>query len=209
MKITKLVHACLLVETPEATAIFDPGSYSTVDVDSIDRLDDIIITHSHGDHFDLETVKKLVAKFPLVNVTAPSDIVGELKAQNISASSEPSERVALFDSPHEELRPLMDVDPPLEIGAHWLDLVSHPGDSHSFNETKAVLALPMQAPWGSPRRAAELAIELKPQYVVPIHDIHWSDSGRESMYNSFEKSLGEHGIKFVKAVNGESFEINV
>ena len=64
MKITKFVHSCLLVEMPapiSRTALFDPGVWSTVDVNKLEYLDDIIITHEHGDHFDPELVKKLNA----------------------------------------------------------------------------------------------------------------------------------------------------
>ena len=212
MKITKLVHSCLLVEMPapiNRTALFDPGSYSTVDVDSLEFLDDIIITHGHGDHFDLELVKRLVAKFPNVHITAPEEVVEQLNAESIPATSAASEGLTFFDSPHEVIRPFMQVDPPQEIGVHYLDTLSHPGDSHSFHETKAVLALPVQAPWGSTVSAVKLAFELKPKYIVPIHDWHWSDAARESTYERMEKVFGEQGITFIKTVNGEPFVLDV
>ncbi|MEJ0073794.1 MAG: MBL fold metallo-hydrolase [Candidatus Saccharibacteria bacterium] len=212
MKITKLVHSCLLVEMPapvNRTALFDPGSMSTVDVDSLEFLDDIIITHIHGDHFDLELVKKLVAKFPKVRITAPEEIVEQLNAESIPATSATSDGIAFFDSPHEAIRPFMPADPPQEIGVHYLDKLSHPGDSHSFHETKAVLALPVQAPWGSTVDAVKLALELKPKYVVPIHDWHWADAAREGSYGYLDKALSAAGITFIKAVNGEPFTLDV
>jgi L-ascorbate metabolism protein UlaG (beta-lactamase superfamily) len=92
---------------------------------------------------------------------------------------------------------------------HYLDKLSHPGDSHSSTETKAVLALPVQAPWGSVRDATALALKLKPQYVIPIHDWHWSDQARAATYATLEKVLGEHGVTFIKAVNGEPFVLAV
>lgn len=212
MKITKLVHSCLLVEVPapvNRTALFDPGNMSAVDVDSLQYLDDIIITHGHSDHFDLELVKRLVAKFPNVRITAPEEVVEQLNAESIPATSAASEGIAFFDSPHEIIRPFMQVDPPQEIGVHYLDMLSHPGDSHGFHETKAVLALPVQAPWGSTVNAVKLALELKPNYIVPIHDWHWSDTARESTYERMEKVFGEHGITFIKTVNGEPFVLDI
>jgi L-ascorbate metabolism protein UlaG (beta-lactamase superfamily) len=212
MKITKLVHSCLLVEMPgpiNRTALFDPGTMSTVDVDSLQFLDDIIITHQHGDHFDLELVKKLAAKFPDVRITAPEEVVEQLNAESIPATSATSEGITFFDSPHEVVRPFMQVDPPQEIGVHYLDMLSHPGDSHSFHETKAVLALPVQAPWGSTVDAVKLALDLQPKYIIPIHDWHWSDAARESTYERMEKVFGEQGITFIKAVNGEPFVLDV
>jgi L-ascorbate metabolism protein UlaG (beta-lactamase superfamily) len=212
VKITKLVHSCLLVEMPapvNRTALFDPGGFSTVDADSLEFLDDIIITHIHGDHFDLETIKKLVAKFPDVRITAPDEIVEALNAESIPATSAASEGITFFDSPHEPIRPFFDADPPQEIGVHYLGHLTHPGDSHSFRETMPVLALPVQAPWGSANRAVELGLELKPRYIIPIHDWHWSDAAREASYNSMEKVFGRAGITFIKAVNGEPFVLDV
>lgn len=212
MKITKLVHSCLLVEMPEPvnrTALFDPGTMSTVDVDSLEYLDDIFITHGHGDHFDPELIKELVGKFPDVRITAPPEVVDQLKEQGIAAGVTAPEGVSFFDSPHEVIRPFFPSDPPQEIGVHYLDMLSHPGDSHSFKETKDILALPVQAPWGSSNDAVKLGLELKPKYIIPIHDWHWSDQARESSYQNMEKVFGDAGITFIKPMNGEPFVLEV
>lgn len=210
MKITKLVHSCLLVEMPapiNRTALFDPGVMGNVDADSLQYLDDIIITHGHADHFDLEVVKKLVAKFPDVRITAPDEVVQQLNSESIPATSAASEGIVFFESPHENVQPLY--PQPQEIGVHYLDKLSHPGDSHSFQETKAILALPVTAPWGSMIKAAQLGLELKPRYIIPIHDWHWNDDARKGSYEHLEKLFGDAGITFIKAVNGEPFVLDV
>ncbi len=212
MKITKLGHSCLLVEMPapvNRTALFDPGVYSVVDVESLEYLDDIIITHIHPDHFDAEKVKALVAKFPDVHITATDEIVQQLNQESIPATSATTEGVEFFDSPHEVIRPFYPHDPPQEIGVHYLDKLSHPGDSHSFTETKDILALPVQAPWGSPNAAVTLGLELKPKYVIPIHDWHWSDEARATNYGQMEQVFAAAGITFIKPVNGEPFVLDV
>jgi len=212
MKITKLGHSCLLVEMSapiNRTALFDPGGYSTVPIDRLQYLDDIIITHGHGDHFNLDLVKQLTSKFPDVRITAPDEVVAQLQQESIPASSAASEGIELFDSPHEIIRPFFPYDPPQEIGVHYLGLLSHPGDSHSFAETKAVLALPVHAPWGSPNTAVQLALDLKPRYVIPIHDWFWSNEGRATMYGNMEKVFGEQGITFISPINGEPFTLDV
>jgi len=209
MKITKFVHSCLLVETPERTALFDPGVYNTLDVDELKRLDDIFITHIHPDHMDEGTVSLLAVRFPDVRITATPEIVERLKEIGIKASVQAPEGSSLFTSPHEHVRPYFPSDPPQEIGVHYLDVLSHPGDSHSFKETKAILALPVQAPWGSVVGAVRLGLELKPQYIIPIHDWHWHDEARMAAYAQLEQDFAAHGIHFIKAVNGEPFELNV
>jgi len=192
------------------TALFDPGMMSegTLPVDKLEYIDDIIITHGHPDHMHVPLIQKLLAKFPDVRITAPADAVEELKKAGITAQSTPSEGIAFFDAPHEETYPLF--PRPDEIGVHYLDKLSDPGDSHSFNETKAVLALPVQAPWGSSVDAVNLALKLKPQYVIPIHDWHWSDDARATMYDRLEQILKEQGnITFCKMETGVPVVLDV
>lgn len=212
MKITKFVHSCLLVEMPEPvnrTALFDPGAWSeeALDVDSLVYLDDIVITHQHNDHMSIPLIKQLVGKFPDVRITAPEDVVELLGAEGIKASSDPAPGMSFFDAPHEDVEPMF--PRPQEIGVHYLDMLSHPGDSHSFDETKAILALPVQAPWGSTLNAVRLALELKPQHVLPIHDWHWQDAARRSMYNNLEKLFADQGITFHKLETGKPIVIDV
>ena len=208
MKITKLVHSCLLVETADRTALFDPGVMSTVPIDTLTKLDDIVITHGHSDHFDLDLVKRLTTRFPDTHITAPDEVVTQLNSESIPATSAASSGIAFFDSPHQAVYPIMATEPQ-ELGIHYLDQLSHPGDSHSFHETKAILALPVQAPWGSSVDAVLLALKLKPKYVIPIHDWHWRDEVRESMYIRMQQIFDEQGMTFISAVNGEAFTINL
>ena len=212
MKITKFEHSCLLVEMPtpqNRTTLFDPGmmSETALDVSKIDYLDDIVITHSHVDHLSLNLMKQLVAKFPAVKITAPADVVDMLEKEAIAASSDPSEGISFFDAPHEAVEPLFIT--PTQIGVHYLARLTHPGDSHSFSETKAILALPVTAPWGATTTAVKLALELKPQYVLPIHDWHWRPEARDQMYGALEQAFAQHGITFVKLVTGEPVTLEV
>lgn len=211
MKITKFIHSCLLVETPDRAAIFDPGVMSAealgAAIPGMTRLDDIFITHVHPDHCDPALIKKLREKFPGVRITGPAEVVSALAAEDIDASDQAPQGVEFFDSPHETGSPLFAT--PEEKGFHYLGVLSDPGDSHSFKETKAILALPVQAPWGSSRNALNLALGLKPQHVLPIHDWHWSDAAREQMYGRFDHVLGEQGIMFHKLETGQPVEIDV
>jgi L-ascorbate metabolism protein UlaG (beta-lactamase superfamily) len=209
LQVTKFIHSCLLAETPDRAALFDPGTMSAaaLDVSKLQRLDDIFITHIHADHYDPELIKQLVAKFPEVRITTTPEVVAELAKVGITASDQPSEGVTFFDSPHESIYPPRPT--PQETGFHYLETLSHPGDSHSFHETKSILALPMTAPWGTNIRAFTLAQELKPQHVLPIHDWHWRDEARDQTYNMFEKALGDQGITFHKLQTGQPIQIDV
>lgn len=208
MKFTKFVHSCLLVETPDRVAVFDPGAMSeeAFEIERLERLDDIFITHEHGDHCSVPLIKKLVEKFPDVRITTTPPVVDQLAQESITASSTPPPGTSFFDSPHENVEPLF--PRPEEIGVHYLGVFTDPGDSHSFSETKEILALPVTAPWGSAIRAINLAIELKPKHVLPVHDWHWSDAARNQMYDRMAGVLGEEGIQFHKLQTGEAVEID-
>lgn len=212
MKITKFEHACLLVEMPapvNRTALFDPGTMSeqALDVDALEFLDDIVITHIHADHVSKTLMKQLVAKFPDVRITATPETVEMLAKEGITARSEAPEGMVFFDSPHEDLHPWG--TPPQEIGVHYLGLLSHPGDSHSFHESKAVLAMPMTAPWGSMIKAVNLALELKPKHVIPIHDWHWKDEALAQMYGNLQGLFEAQGITFHRMKTGEPVVLDV
>lgn len=205
MKITKFVHSCLLVEMPEPinrTVLFDPGNWSdsVLDVKQLQYLDDIVITHSHQDHMYLPLIDRLVARFPDVRITSTPEVVEILSSEGIKASSDQPGGMNFFNSPHENVEPLFAV--PQEIGVHYLDRFTHPGDSHSFTETEDILALPVQAPWGSMLNGVRLALELKPKHVIPIHDWHWNDEARTWAYGIMESLFDDHDIKFYKMETG-------
>lgn len=212
MKITKFVHSCLLVETTEPTertTLFDPGSMSAAALSQhdLESLDDIVVTHVHSDHFDLPTIKRLVGQFPEVRITSTPEVVEALAEVGITASTEPAEGMSFFDSPHEQVEPIF--PQPQEVGVHYLNKLSHPGDSHSFHETKDILALPITGPWGSTIKAAIIALEMKPKHVIPIHDWHLREESRIMFYDLFEQKLAEQGITFHKMETGVPITIEL
>lgn len=212
MKITKYEHSCLMVEMPapqNRTTLFDPGVMSEpyLDVDQLEYLDDIVITHAHSDHLSVSLLKQLVAKFPTIRITGPAEVVDVLEKEDITADSDPSSGIEFFTSPHENVEPLS--SQPEQIGVHYLNLLSHPGDSHSFSETKAILALPITAPWGNMVTAVNLGIKLKPKYILPIHDWHLNDTARQQAYNSLVQIFEKHNITFVPIANGIPLVLDV
>jgi L-ascorbate metabolism protein UlaG (beta-lactamase superfamily) len=68
MVLTKFGHSCVLIEEGGARILFDPGSYSEGRQNGLTNLDAILITHEHGDHIDIESVKALTAGNPGVKI---------------------------------------------------------------------------------------------------------------------------------------------
>lgn len=213
MRITKFTHACLLVESDtltQRTVLFDPGVFSTFVVDSLVHIDDIFITHNHADHMDVDRIRQIQKRFPEVRITVPVDAQALLSEAGIDhgVQTTPPEGVRFFEAPHEQIRPMGNDDVPQENGIHYLELLSHPGDSHSFQETMPILALPVCAPWGSTVAAVRVALAVRPKQIIPIHDWHWHDTARRQIYERLEKRFAAEGIIFHKAVDGETINVN-
>src|SRR6056297_129865 len=203
MYVTKLGHSCVLVETEDRVGLFDPGVWSDRElIDDIKHVDRIIYTHEHPDHFDIGILKSLLERFPKAHVVCNESIAEKIKKGGVRATVRPETQCTRrFESPHEEL-PVPGVPAPTENGYHFKDLFTHPGDSHSFNESKKVLAMPFIGPWGKTGDAISKVIELKPDYVLPIHDWHYTQEAREWLQGIIKASVETGEISLLAAENG-------
>ena len=197
MKISKHVHSCLLIKDQGITIIIDPGNYSyeekALDMDGIEKLDYILITHEHPDHMHAPFIKELLGRFPDAKIITNSSAKTLLETEGISASTQGNEIVISSPTPHEKV---FGIEPPENVQFSVFGKLTHPGDSLSFRLETPVLALPVQAPWGSLTAAVDYAVSLKPEVIIPIHDWHWNEKARKAFYIRLEKYFAAQGIKF-------------
>jgi len=210
MKITKYVHSCLLIEKDGTSVLVDPGSYTleedALPVEDLERLDYVLITHEHEDHMSLPLLRRIEARFPNVTFVTNGVVADLLAKEGIPATIQLPDFVNMQESLHE---PVLAV-PPHNSLFHIFGEVTHPGDSLQFEESKEILALPIQAPWGSMVQALEktAALAIKPKLVIPIHDWHWHEKARHRAYEAAANYLHEHGIpEFRGLESGESIDI--
>ena len=212
MQLTKFVHSCVLIEHEGKTVLFDPGIFSwnsgLIDLSQFPQLDTIVVSHKHPDHCAEVFVRALVERFPDARWFAPSDAHEDLSAWGVRAmSSQSQEGIDIIEIDHAPVEPFSN-----QVGnliTHWNGLVTQPGDTHELDITKDVLFLPIQAPWGTTIRALKLALELKPRFVLPIHDWMWRDEWREMSYDRCENAFKDSGIVFLRPVNGQVIEVNL
>ncbi len=208
MKITKYVHSCLLVEEKGKAALIDPGVYTfqskALDLRYIEKLDFVLITHEHPDHLHIPFLKEILAQFPNIEVITNASVVLLLEQEGIRASSAGNAFVAVKEFSHEKIFSSM---APPNVLFDVFSRLTHPGDSFGFSETREILALPIQAPWGSTTQAVEKALELKPKIIIPIHDWHWRDEARKTMYERLAAYFKDQGIEFRGLETGQAFEI--
>ncbi len=186
----------------------DPGVFTVnekaLDVNTLNKLDYITITHEHPDHMAIPLIKELVTKFPAVKIVTNASIVGILEKEGIKAQANNDEVISFEDAPHEKL---WDTPVPENIVITALNKLTHPGDSLHFNKTADILALPLTAPWGSTTEAIEKALSLKPKYIVPIHDWLWKDGVRQMMYQRLTEYFETKDIEFNGLETGITIEI--
>lgn len=211
MKITKFVHSCLLVEGGQSI-LFDPGIYSRqsglLELDKLNRLDKVVLTHSHQDHCDQEFIQAIIQRFTQVIIIANDDVQAFLKMQGLKFEAlNYDEDTVAFNANHPSL-PWAE-GTVQNTGYHLLDHLTNPGDSLEFKESKSVLALPMTAPWAALKDSIECVLNLEnpPQTVIPIHDWHWNDLAREDAYQKTQDVLSKHGINFIGLIDGQPVEI--
>ena len=112
--------------------------------------------------------------------------------------------ISAEDAPHELLLGGRSVENTL-FNIFWK--LTHPGDSLKLNKSCDILALPIQAPWGSFVASVEKAAALKPKIVIPIHDWHWKDIARRKLYDAAKNYLAEKNIDFRGLETGEELII--
>ena len=205
--ITKLVHACLLVETAGSRILIDPGTFSWQDErlvpSMVDGVDRVLITHEHADHVSLEFLRAALERSNDAAVETTPALQAILAEQGIDAVTDGTPQ---FAAPHERIP----IGPgPQNVGFHVEGVVSHPGDSHGFVETMPILAMPFVAPWGSLTNGADRARLVRPRYVIPIHDWFLSEGGRTFMYRLAKMALDQDGIELVQIEDFESVTLEV
>lgn len=209
MKITKLGHCCLLIETKGKRILTDPGSY-TIDAHSkLENIDYILFTHEHGDHYHIESLKTLLAKNPQALVYANNSVSQLLKKEglpHILISN--GDDVMLGDislegigEKHAEMHRSILLSSNLGFfieGRLW-----YPGDAFTNPERPVeILALPVSGPWMKLSEAIDYALLLKPKKVFPVHD----GTRFGSVHVLPAKILPLQGIEFIVMVEGDSVE---
>ncbi|MFV0533482.1 MAG: MBL fold metallo-hydrolase [Cumulibacter sp.] len=210
MNITKLGHSCVLVATEDRVALFDPSGWAERELlDRVEHIDRIVYTHQHADHFDVEILRDLVRKFPNALVICGQSITELIEQAGLSVTTqEESGCTHKFDAPHEQL-PVPGAQAPAENGYHFKEIFTHPGDSQSFNETKSVLAMPFIGPWGKTGDSIAKVLELKPKYVLPIHDWHYTDEAKQWLQGMLKSVFEPAGIELLPNNNGQEIKLDI
>lgn len=208
MKVSKYVHACLLVEDGDDKILFDPGKFSFVEglvkPDDFRDLSAVVLTHRHPDHFDDEALGKIVANNPKATVLTNAEIEEQLSRLGIAAELFESGRRTIgrfgLEAVGAEHAPILNAETPRNVAYVVNNRLLHPGDSfdHSLDPCHGIelLALPVMAPWTTELEVAEFARRISPKQVIPIHDGYAKEFFLKQRYENFQKYFAQLAIKF-------------
>ena len=184
MKIKKLGHCCLVIETNNKKIMTDPGSYTVEEQVGENGIDLILITHEHQDHFHLESLKKVLENNPNA-IIFTNDGVGKLLKEvgikyEVLKDKIPYDffgvEIEPYDCKHEEI--FQEFGQVLNTGYFIDKRLFYPGDAF-YNPGKMVeiLALPVAGPWTRIKDSIIYALELNPKICFPVHDGMLKSSG--------------------------------
>jgi L-ascorbate metabolism protein UlaG (beta-lactamase superfamily) len=214
MKITKLAHSCLLIEEKGLRILADPGgTYFTVP-DNLGRMDVILFTHEHVDHYDQEALKKVLQKSPNARILTNAGVGRLLSRANIQFSlledggktTEKGVNIEAFGKKHavilQEL-PLVD-----NTGFLISNRLFIPGDAFTVPSVPVeILAVPVSAPWLKLSEAVEYVRSVKPVVSFPIHEAVSKEPMASQVITWPQKSIEAFGTKFVSMEAGKTIEV--
>jgi L-ascorbate metabolism protein UlaG (beta-lactamase superfamily) len=219
MRVSKFIHACLLIEKGNDRLLIDPGKFSFLDgrvtVERFDGVAAVLVTHAHPDHLDVERLRAIVDRTG-AEVHAGSEIASKLRPDGLEvrAFDDGSRRIGSFDvraipAPHEAI-----LSPTLPQNVAYVvdERLLHPGDSYaqSLDACRGIplLALPIMAPWTTEPATAAFAARLAPKRAMPIHDGYVKDFWLEARHANLGGHLRGQGIAYEPADDpGASVEL--
>lgn len=216
MKITKIGHCCLVVEVDGKKIMTDPGAW-TVGQNEITDVDFVLITHEHGDHLHIGSLKKVLENNPDCKVVTNAS-VGKLLWQEgitfielngidqVESCDCDGVLVEAYNRKHEEI--YGEIGQVQNTGFFIANKLFYPGDSFiKPNREVEVLAAPVAAPWCTLKQAINYILEIKPKVTFPVHD-NFVDVDKMEVIHRLPKSLCEqHNIRFEALRDSESLEV--
>jgi L-ascorbate metabolism protein UlaG (beta-lactamase superfamily) len=74
----RYTHACVRLEDGDRTLVIDPGVWA--EPESLDGVSDVLVTHEHSDHLDVDRLVAARAANPALTVYAGAAVADELSA---------------------------------------------------------------------------------------------------------------------------------
>ncbi|KAA2258737.1 MBL fold metallo-hydrolase [Solihabitans fulvus] len=181
MRLIKYSHACVRLEQDDRVLVIDPGVWS--EAEALIGVTDVLITHEHADHVDLDRLKAAegVRIFAPAEAAAQATELGE-RVVTVAAGEDFTAggfSVRAVGGLHAEI---FDGLPGCANLGYIVEGVYHPGDSFFVpDEEVDTLLVPAAGPWFKLGEALEFTRAVKPARAFPIHDAPLNDLGKSNV----------------------------
>lgn len=203
MKITRNFQSCLLIEDGNARVLIDPSAQDR-DQD-FGKLDAVLYTHEHGDHFDADMAQTFVEQ-GIAPVYANASTRKLVKASATEVKDGDEFEIAGLKIKAIELPHCLMVDGSTSVqntGYLFNGQLFHPGDGKELDGLNVdTLAVPINGPDISLHDAYAFTMQVSAKQVIPIHYDYLG--GNPDFLGS---SLNKKGIKVHALTIGDSVEI--
>jgi len=206
MKITKLVHSCLLVEQDSRKILVDPGLYSWqgegVKSTDFSDISAVVVTHNHPDHLNADFAKVVKQASPSAKWYGTQEVVDDLRELGIVGLVGSEEKDIVFiQSDHADLSPWFDKQPEHTSYIIFGELLIS-GDCQTLANSHGarILAGAINGgPWGAVVGFSKMieAMSDRPKVVIPLHDWHWNQDARNGIYARLPEVMGKFDVEFI------------
>lgn len=217
-KITKYPQSAILIEYQNKRILIDPGSFcynENFSPNDWGKIDILLITHTHKDHFVPEAIKIIKQNNPSLLIFSNQEVKEKLLSEGIECEIiNPGEikkvdnlKILGVKSIHGDLpSDASSIIKPDVIGFLIDDNFYHPGDTIYLKEKpKAeIIFVPICGTVVmNPKEAARFSKEINPKLTIPIH---YDNSRFPVDVDEFVDEMKGYDIKVLK--NGESISID-
>jgi len=187
--------------------ITDPGSYTIEAHSKLEKIDYILFTHEHQDHYHFESLKVILEKNPQAIIYTNNSVSELLTKEGIKHTQvNHGDNILLGDisvdgigEKHAQIHSTIPLSS--NLGFFIENKLWYPGDAFTNpNRPVEVLALPVSGPWMKLSEAIDYALLLKPKKVFPVHD----GTRFGSAHVLPAKVLAPQGIEFIVMVEGDA-----
>ena len=210
MKLTKYGHACVFVEKSGSRLVIDPGELTELPED-LSTIIAVIYTHKHGDHVNVDNLKKIYAQNPNVVILSHSEVIDmftDVDCEKFLIEQEKNITIGPFEvnlkvtdhaiiwrtTPCKNMTVLVD------------DFYYYPGDSlQVIEQSVEVVGVPLSAPWLKVAEAIEFARSMHAHIAMPTHNGLFNEWGHEFNQHWLKVGLEDTGCELHILQNGESY----
>mgnify|MGYP003425133795 FL=1 len=175
-------------------------------------LSAILITHEHGDHLHIETLKEVLKNNPEAIVISNTSVGKLLTEAGIAFTKvEDGEDYMLYDilikGFGDKHAHIYEDYGQVQNTGYMINEFCYPGDSFNMPPSKVdILALPVLGPWMKMKDAIDYAKELRPRIVFPVHDATLKPFAT-FIYGIPQHFLSQVGIEFKKLEIGKEEDL--